>query len=199
MPHPVLTQDMLAILADLEAFGQEHDLSMSEHSGKMLNLDRAAAELLHFQIVAGRKKRVLEIGTSNGYSTLWLAAAAKTIGGAPVISIDRNDTKLDHARHNLKRLGLQDWATLMEGEASDLVRRLDGPFDAVFFDADRLSAAEQVTLLRPKLSPGALLVSDNALSHPGELADYIAIVKAIPGAVEFTIPVGKGLHLAVLP
>jgi len=199
MSHPVLTQEMLAVLSDLEAFGEEHDQVMQERSAKMLNLERAAAELLHFQIVAGRRKRVLEIGTSNGYSTSWLAAAVKTIGGEPVISIERNDAKLDQARNNLRRLGLEDWVRLVEGEASDVVRRLDGPFDTVFFDADRVSAPEQLILLRLKLVPGALLAADNALSHAGELAGYLAAVRAIPGVVEFTIPVGKGLHLAVLP
>ena len=199
MSHPVLTQTMLDVLEDLEVYGEEHDQATSEHRARMLNLDRAAAELLHLQIVLGRKRRVLEIGTSNGYSTLWLAAAAKIVGGAPVISLERNDAKLDHARHNLKRVGLEDWATLMEGEATDLVRKLDGPFDAVFFDADRISAPEQLALLRPKLTPGALLAADNALSHPQEIAGYLAAVRAIPGVVEFIVPVGKGLHLAVLP
>jgi len=199
MSHPVLTPEMLAVLSDLEAFGDEHDQLMQDRSAKMLNLERAAAELLHFQIVSGRRKRVLEIGTSNGYSTLWLAAAAKCIGGEPVISIERSDAKLDHALKNLQRVGLDKWVRLVEGEASDVVRRLDGPFDAVFFDADRISAPEQLALLRPKLSPGALLAADNTLSHPDEIAAYLAAVRAIPGVVEFTITVGKGLHLAVLP
>jgi len=199
MSHPVLTQEMLEVLSDLEAFGEEHDQSITDRTDKMLNLERAAAELLHFQIVAGRRKRVLEIGTSNGYSTCWLAAAAKVIGGKPVISIERNDAKLESAAHNLRRLKLESWAQLMEGEASDIVRRLDGPFDAVFFDADRISAPEQLALLRPKLAPGALLICDNMLSHAEELAAYLKAVRALPGVVEFTIPVGKGLHLAVLP
>lgn len=199
MSHPVLTQEMLDILSDLESYGAEHDQLMSERSARMLNLDRATAELLHFQIVAGRKRRVLEIGTSNGYSTLWLAAAAKIVGGDPVISIERSDSKLESATNNLHRLGLQGWARLVEGEASDVVRRLEGPFDAAFFDADRVSAPEQLALLLPKLTAGALLLSDNALSHPQELAPYIKAVQAIPGVVEFTIPVGKGLHMAVLP
>ena len=199
MSHPVLTQDMLENLSDLESFGAEHHQQMSERGGKMLNLDRAAAELLHFQVVSGRKKRVLEIGTSNGYSTCWLAAAAKVVGGEAVISIERSDSKLESALNNLSRLKLEKWARLVEGEASDVVRRLEGPFDAVFFDADRVSAPEQLALLRPKLAPGALLMSDNALSHAEELAPYIKAVRALPGVVEFTIPVGKGLHLAVLP
>lgn len=198
MSHPVLTPEMLDVLADLEVFGEEHDQLMTERGSKMLNLERPAAEAVHFLIVSGQRKRVLEIGTSNGYSTLWLAAALKAIGGEPVISIDHAEFKLERAHNNLQRLGLDGWARLVAGDATEVVAKLAGPFDAVFFDADRISAPAQLALLLPKLSPGALLMADNALSHPDEIAGYLAAVRALPGVIEFTLPLGKGLHVAVL-
>ena len=77
-----------------------------------------------------------------------------------------------------------------------MVRCLEWPFDAVFFDADRVSAPEQLALRLLRLSPDVLLVSDNVLSHSAEVAAYLAACDRLPGFASTTIPVGKGLHVA---
>jgi len=85
---------------------------------------------------------------------------------------------------------------VIQGSATEVVRELAGPFDCVFFDADRLSAHEQLQILLPKLAPDVLLLADNVLSHPQEIADYIAEVGQLPGFASVTVPIGKGLHVA---
>ena len=85
---------------------------------------------------------------------------------------------------------------MIQGSATQVVHELAGPFDCVFFDADRLSAREQLKILLAKLAPDVLLLADNVLSHPHELADYIAEVEQLPGFASVTVPVGKGLHVA---
>ena len=100
------------------------------------------------------------------------------------------------ARENFQRAGLSEWVELVEGDATASVAAVAGPFDAVFFDADRLSAAEQLTLLLPKLADDVLLVHDNAISHADQLAVYMTAVEALPGITSFVVPVGKGLHVA---
>ena len=185
------------VLEQLEAWGQENDRTETDRSRKMLNLERATAELIRALIVSRGPKRILEIGTSNGYSTIWLAASLSS--GAPdarVISIDRNPSKLAMAKENLERAGLLDRVELLSGDATEIVAGLEGPFDVVFFDADRFSAPAQLSLLLSKLSPGALLLHDNALSHPDEIAGYLAAVRALPDFEHTIVPVGKGLSVA---
>ncbi len=84
----------------------------------------------------------------------------------------------------------------MQGEATAAVATLPGPFDVVFFDADRRSAPDQLALLLPKLTSDVFLLADNALSHPDEIAGYLAAVAALPAFEHVILPVGKGLSMA---
>jgi predicted O-methyltransferase YrrM len=140
---------------------------------------------------------VLEIGTSNGYSTIWLADAVAPADGT-VISIDRSRDKQNMARENLLRAGLLERVDLRCGDATEVVASLPGPFDFVFFDADRIDAHKQLTLLLPKLAPSAFLVADNALSHPAEIANYLAMIGSLEQAQHVLIRVGKGLSVALI-
>ena len=140
---------------------------------------------------------MLEIGTSNGCSALWLADALQRIPGAqPLITLEREVDKAEQARQNFRQAGLDQWIDVRVGSATEIVAGLAGPFDAVFFDADRVSAPEQLALLLPKLSPDSLLLADNALSHPQEIAGYLKAVGELPGFTSLIVPVGKGLHVA---
>jgi predicted O-methyltransferase YrrM len=193
LPHhgPIVA----ALLDEMERFGLEHDARETIHARKMLNLDRDEAVLLDLLLRLSRRTRVLEIGTSNGYSTLWIAAAMRETGGS-VVSIDREPAKHERARANLERAGLIDRVTLLAGDATEVVAGLEGPFDTIFFDGDRTSAPAQLRLLLPKLTDDALILADNVLSHPDEIAEYLAAVAALPAFVAATIPLGKGLQIA---
>jgi predicted O-methyltransferase YrrM len=142
------------------------------------------------------RQRKMEIGTSNGYSTLWFADAVCSIPSARITSIERNPSKIEMARQNLRRAGLEDFVLLLEGEASDIVKTLPGPFDCVLFDADRTSAPAQLRILLPKLLPDVLLLFDNVLSHPSEVAGYLAAAEQLLDFSSVVVPVGKGLHMA---
>lgn len=196
MIFPALSLELRPLLAELEEFGRANDAAEEDRSQKMLNLERPAAELVHFLLISACRKRILEIGSSNGYSTLWLAAAARANHGRPVISVERDPAKIAKARENLQRAGLSDWVELVEGDASGVAASISGPFDAVFFDADRTSAPEQLTLLLPKLADDVLLIHDNAKSHADQLTPYMTAVEALPGIAAVVVPVGKGLHVA---
>ena len=161
----------------------------------MLNLEPDTAQLLSIFVRSGRRTRLLEIGTSNGYSTIWLAWAARVVGGS-VITIDRDEHKQALADSNLRRAGLRDVVDLKHGDATQIVANIAGPFDFVFFDADRLSAPAQLALLIPKLTPDVLVLADNVLSHPHEIAGYLAAIEALPEFEHMIIPVGKGLSIA---
>jgi predicted O-methyltransferase YrrM len=168
----------------------------TERSHKLLNLERPTAELLYLLVMSSRRRRILEIGTSNGYSAIWLASAIRCNGAEPLLTIERDAAKAAEARENLRRAGLQDHARVIEGDATQFCAAVDGPFDCVFFDADRVSAPAQLEALLPKLTEDALLLADNALSHPGEIAGALAAVGALPGFDSTIATVGKGLHIA---
>jgi predicted O-methyltransferase YrrM len=187
--------DMRAFLTELYATGQQNDAQEQERSKKMLNLEPETAQFMNMLIRSSRRVRLLEIGTSNGYSTIWLAWAASLRGGR-VISIDRDADKQAIADANLRRVELREVVDLRCGDATEIVAGLPGPFDCVFFDADRSSAPVQVSLLMPKLAPDVLLLADNVLSHPTEVAAYLRALEALPGFDRVILPVGKGLSVA---
>lgn len=183
------------LLTELEEDGRKHDAQEPDHARKLLNLEPATAHLLSILVRSSLRRLLLEIGTSNGYSTIWLAWATRPYGGH-VISIDREVDKLALADDNLRRAGLREVVDLVHGDATAVVATLAGPFDFVFFDADRLSAPAQLALLEPKLTTDVFLLADNALSHPQEMVAYLTAVQALPRFEQLVVPIGKGLSLA---
>jgi len=193
--HRQMNAKIRAYLKQLEEHARTHDAQESEHSRKLLNLEPETAELVSIFARSSRARRVLEIGTSNGYSTIWLAASIGPEGGR-VISIDRSPEKHKMAHDNLLAAGLKQYVDLRLGDATEVIKTLPAPFDFVFFDADRTSAPGQLTLLLPKLAPQSLILADNVLSHPDEIAGYLAMVKGLKQLQHALIPVGKGLSVA---
>jgi predicted O-methyltransferase YrrM len=187
--------EIRAFLQGLYEAGQENDTREQERSRKMLNLEPETARLVHILVESSRRRSVLEIGTSNGYSTIWLAWAVAANGGK-VVSVDRSAGKQRMADENLRRVGLREVVDLRCGDATEVVASLAGPFDCVFFDADRYSAPAQLHALLPKLAPDVFLLADNVLSHPDEIAGYLQALEALPDFESVVVPVGKGLSVA---
>jgi predicted O-methyltransferase YrrM len=190
-----MNPELRTMLKELEDHAAAHDAVETEHSRKLLNLEPDTAQLVSILARSSGARRLLEIGTSNGYSTIWLAASIGPKGGR-VTSIDRSPEKQALARENLSKAGLLEYVDLRCGDATEMVATLPGPFDFVFFDADRKSAPDQLTLLLPKLAPVALILADNVLSHPAEIADYLAVVQSLKRLQHVVVPVGKGLSIA---
>jgi predicted O-methyltransferase YrrM len=184
-----------AFLDELARFGKDNDARETERPRRMLNITPDTGRLLWILVRSARASRILEVGTSNGYSTIWLADAARAAGGR-VVTLEANAGKLALARGNFERAGVADVVDIVEGPAADTLRSLPGPFDFVFLDADRASYATYLDLVVPRLVPGGLLVADNVVSHAGELADYLARVKSHPSLFSVTVPVGNGEEVA---
>jgi predicted O-methyltransferase YrrM len=183
------------LLKEIEEHGLENDARVTERPRKMLNLEPASAQLLSILVRASGVSRAIEIGTSNAYSTIWLAWSLAPAGGR-ILSIDRNPDKHVLARENLRRANLLDRVELRTGDAAEISRQLAGPFDLVFLDADRRSFPEQFQILLPKLAPKALVVADNVLSHPEEIAEYLKLISSLADFQHTIVPVGKGLSIA---
>jgi len=190
-----MDQHLRELLQEIEEHGRENDARATERPRKMLNLEPASAQLLSILVRASGVTRAVEIGTSNAYSTIWLAWSLAPAGGR-IVSIDRNPEKHALARENLRRADLFDRVELRTGDATEIVRQLTGPFDLVFLDADRRSFPEQIQILLPKLAQKVLVVADNVLSHPEEIAEYLKLISSLADFQHTIVPVGKGLSIA---
>jgi predicted O-methyltransferase YrrM len=140
---------------------------------------------------------VLELGGSRGYSTIWLAAGVRNLGGR-VLSLEHDPAKIEAWRRNVEEAGLTEWAELCEGDAFEQLPRIDDVFDVVFLDAEKDDYEELFRLARAKVEPGALVVADNVLSHPDPLAEYSAARQADPSLLSVTVPLDRGLELTVV-
>jgi predicted O-methyltransferase YrrM len=183
------------LLKELEERGVENDARATERSRMMLNLEPASAHLVSILVRASGVTRALEVGTSNGYSTIWLAWSLAHAGGR-IVSIDRNPDKHTLARENLRRAGFLDAVDLRTGDAAEIARTLTGPFDLVFLDADRRKFPEIVEALWPKIAARALVIADNVHSHPEEIAEYLKLISSRTDFQHTIVPVGKGLSIA---
>jgi predicted O-methyltransferase YrrM len=190
-----MDRNLRELLQAIEKRGLENDARAAERPRMMLNLEPASAQLLSILARASGATRAIEIGTSNAYSTIWLAWSIAPAGGR-IVSIDRNPVKHALARENLRRADLLDRVELRTGDATEIIRELTGPFDLVFLDADRRKFPEQIQILLPKLAERVLVVADNVLSHPEEIADYMKLVSSLADFQHTTVPVGKGLSIA---
>jgi predicted O-methyltransferase YrrM len=192
-----VTDPLDSVLVELEQFGKTNDASITERSRRMLNITRDTGEFLAVLVRAALARRVLEVGTSNGYSTLWLASAARTIGGT-VTTVELTSYKAALASANFTRAGLASFISLIHDDAGRLLEgSADGAFDFIFLDSERPQYPGWWPDLRRVLRPGGLLAVDNAMSHREELAPFVALVTADSEFCTCLVGVGNGEFLAV--
>lgn len=192
-----MAESLQALLSELERFGEANDNATAERPRRMLNITRDTGEFLSVLVRATAARRVLEIGTSNGYSTLWLASAARATGGA-VTTVEIADYKVGLARQNFSRSGLAAYITLVQDDAGRVLERaVDAAFDLVFLDAERPEYPGWWPHLKRVLRTGGLLIVDNATSHPEQMAPFVALVKNDADFTTSLVPVGNGEFLAV--
>jgi predicted O-methyltransferase YrrM len=141
--------------------------------------------------------KVLEIGGSRGYSTIWLASAV-AIGGGSVVSLEHDPRKAAAWRVNIAEAGLGAHAELIEGDAFTAIPSFGAHFDLCFLDAEKEDYERLFTLAREKLAPGALIVADNVLSHASDLAAYSQARQNDSSLVSVTVPLDRGLELSAL-
>src|SRR5437899_4254989 len=138
----------------------------------MLNITPDTGRLLWIIVRATGATRILEVGTSNAFSTIWLADAARSTRGR-VITLELNPEKVALARANLAAAGLDVVVEIIEGRAAETLAALPGPFDLVFLAADRPSYPNYFELLVPRLRLGGILIADKVISHARDSQYYL--------------------------
>ena len=181
----------------LELLGERNDSMQQARHRKLLNITRDTGELLSVLVQTRGAQTVLEIGTSNGYSTLWLAEAVRRLEGH-VTTIERDEDKRVQAHDNFQHAGLAPWVTLLAGDASELLPTLpQAGYQLIFLDSDRQHYRAWWPQIRRLLGPRGLLVVDNAISHRSEMVEWMNEVAQDPDFATSLVPVGKGEWLVV--
>ena len=140
---------------------------------------------------------VLEIGGSRGYSSIWIGAGVRYLGGR-VLSLESDPAKVKAWRKNVAEAGLEETVELLDGDAFETLPQIQDVFDVVFIDAEKDDYERLFHLARDKVEPGGLVVADNVLSHVETLGAYSEARQADPTTESVTVPLDRGLELSVI-
>jgi len=164
----------------------------------LLPVGRAAGTLMNLIVKGANARRILEVGSSYGYSTIWLAEAARATGGK-VISLELRAAKVEYARTQLARAQLENFVDFRIGDALDSIAQLPGPFDFVLLDIWKDMYVPAFERLYPKLARGAIVVADNMLQPESARAHARAYRERVKQAADMTsvlLAVGNGLEVS---
>ena len=192
----MLDDRVRAVLTRLE---QEDDAEQGAGlppAERSLAVGRESGRLLFALVAPNAGCDVLEIGGSRGYSAIWLAAAARILGGR-VVSLEQEPVKIEAWRRNIAEAGLEEWAELVEGDARDTLAKVGGSFDVVFIDAWKDDYEWYFAEARTKLEPGGVVVADNVGTSETVKA-YAQARQADPTVVSVTVPIGNGLEVTTI-
>ena len=193
----MLDERIRAVLARLEAEDakeREEDVAR-ELRGRQVA--RSTGQFLFSLVAPQWDCEVLEIGGSRGYSSIWLGAGVRHLGGR-VLSLEADPVKVEAWRANVAEAGLEETVELIAGDAFETLPQIQDVFDIVFIDAEKEDYERLFQLARGKVETGGLFVADNVLSHADPLAEYSKARQADPTLESVTVPLDRGLELSVV-
>jgi caffeoyl-CoA O-methyltransferase len=193
----VLDDRVHAVLARLEAEDADERAHNVPREQRARQVARTTGQFLFSFVAPQTDCEVLEIGGSRGYSTIWLAAGVRYLGGR-VLSLEHDPAKVEAWRANVEEAGLADWAELVAGDAFATLPGIDDVFDVVFLDAEKELYEPFFELARDKLEPGAVVIADNVLSHEEVLGAYSRARQADPALESVTVPLDRGLEISAV-
>lgn len=185
-------------ISDLYDQFKQHDAQQSDRLSRYRNIEVESAKLLAMLIRSQQAKRILEIGTSTGYSTLWLAEAAQSVGGkVQTLEIDR--LRSAQAHKYAQEFGLEQQVDFWVGDAADFLAQTTQVFDFILLDAERVDYVSYWDDLKRLLqNAGSTLMIDNVISHAAEVKSFLELIKNDDDYMSTILPVGAGLCMVVL-
>lgn len=147
-----------------------------DNTVRMWSVPRTTAEFLRECVEKNKPSTILELGTSSGYSTLFLAAGARVYGGK-VVTIEMAQPKIDIAQMHIDRVGFKDDIKIIKGAIADVLHDWNKKIDFVFLDADKLNYLEYIKLIEPHLNSGAMIIADNAIDFGHLMQDYMTYMQ----------------------
>jgi predicted O-methyltransferase YrrM len=193
----VLDDRVRAVLARLEAEDADERARGVPREERARQVARTTGQFLFAFVTPQTDCEVLEIGGSRGYSSIWLGAGVRYLGGR-VLSLESDPAKAEAWRHNVAEAGLEEWVELIEGDALETIPGIADVFDVVFLDAEKELYEELFRRARRKLEPGAVVIADNVLSHEEVLGAYSKARQSDPSLESVTLTHDRGLELSVI-
>jgi predicted O-methyltransferase YrrM len=193
----VLDEAVREVLARLEREDAEERAQGLPPEQRSRAVARTTGQFLFSLVAPQAGCEVLEVGGSRGYSSIWLGAGVRYLGGR-VVSIERAPDAAARWRANVRDAGLEDWVELIEADGLDVLHELEDIFDMVFIDAEKSQYEHYFAHARQRVEPGGLLVADNVLSHQETLEAYSRARQSDPTLLSTTLPLDRGLELSVV-
>ncbi|MGB5885801.1 MAG: class I SAM-dependent methyltransferase [Acinetobacter venetianus] len=185
-------------IADLYDEFKQHDARQADRLRRYRNIEAESAKLLGMLVRTQHSQHILEIGTSTGYSTLWLAEAAKSVS-AKVQTLEINAFRSAQAKKYAKEFGLEEYIDFWVGDAADYLADSVDQFDLILLDAERGSYVSYWHDLKRLLKPtGGTLIIDNVISHTAEVKPLLELIKQDENFMSTILPVGAGLCMVVV-
>ncbi len=191
-----MREELIALLKELEEKDLEERAKGLPTSVRMRSITPDVGLFLNIMAKTSKAVNLLEIGTSTGYSTIWLALAAKENNGK-ITTLENDSRKVKMATEHIRRANLEDIVTIIEGDAKATIKSFDQEFDFVFIDAEKEDYIEYFDLVFPKLKVGGIIIADNVVSHSDSLKVYVDYVRANQNTQSVLIPVGRGEELTL--
>jgi caffeoyl-CoA O-methyltransferase len=164
---------------------------MPKNQTGMLNISASEGAYLRDHVIQAKAKRALEIGTSNGYSTIWIAVGARKTGGH-VTTVEIDDAKVKLAAENFRAAGVEGLITQVHGDALKEVPKLHGPFEFVFVDAWKADYVKYLDMVLPMVPPGGIIMAHNTRDLRSQLEDFIERVTHDPRLDTVLVEPGPG-------
>jgi predicted O-methyltransferase YrrM len=185
-------------VADLYDTFKRHDAQQADRLLRYRNIEAESAKLLSQFIRMQQAKAILEIGTSTGYSTLWLAEAAQATGGQ-VTTVEIDVKRSAEAKRHVAELELSEIVQFWVGDAVDYLKEAQDTFDFILLDAERNAYEKYWPDLKRLIKPkGGVLIIDNVISHAAEVKSFLELIKNDQNFMSSILPVGAGLCMVVL-
>lgn len=168
---------------------------LEKTADKFWNVSPEVGMLLYILVKTKQAKNILELGTSNGYSTIWLALAAREIK-SKVTTIEYFQERIDLAIENFRYCQLDSYITVKQGKILEVLDNTNDKFDFVFIDANKSEYIEYFKRMERLLLKGGIIVADNIISHRADVEDYIQCSSSHPDFKTVLIPLDNGLLLS---
>lgn len=185
------------MIEEFDEITQQTLFELEKTQKQFWNIARVTGEFLNLLIRTSKAQNVLELGTSNGYSGIWIGKALKETGGK-LTTIEFYGKRIQPARENFAKCGVLDVITTLEGSAIKILEYLpeNEKFDFVFIDANKSETLKYFELIHPHLISGGILAVDNVLSHKEKVKPFIDTINANPDYENVVLRLPAGLSLA---
>ena len=187
----ILLHDTRALADENPDQAQERLVWMRDNQTGMWNISPREGLYLYNLVVKHHLKRGLEIGTSNGYSTIWIASGMRSTGGH-LLTLEIDEGRAELARENFQAAGMESSVTLDRTDALEEIPKLQGPFDFVFIDAGKSDYLRYLDMVLPLIPPGGVIVAHNVKDMADALQDFIQRVKSDPQLKTSLVEPGPG-------